>query len=194
MSKNNSDNFLLWAVAGAIGVVVRDVINLLEVWLGFGKSYIWDIASDIFTHGPEVYTPLGHVVGIIADLTIGGMVGVALGLVITWTGTRFYLLKGVGIGLAAWLLFFGILQHNLPQTATTAPTDAVSNLGAFIGHLIFGVVAAWSYFKLAGAAGTAKEAKPKTEIVLARWYTAGRKRRVVPKTAFKPLKSFKPKD
>ena len=172
-------------------MIVRDVFNLLVVQLGFGKTYIWNIASDIFNHGPEVYSPMGHVVGFLADFVIGGMIGVAIGLVIHWTGTRFCLLKGLGVGLAIWVFFFGVLQHNLPGTTPTAPKDALSNFSASIGHGILGIVTAWTILKLTENTGIEKEENRRPEIVLTRWFQPGKKRRRRPGLAFKPLK---PKD
>lgn len=142
------DQLTLWVVSGIVGVAVRDLYDLIFLVFAHAKNVIWIIAADIFSDPPQVYSFWGNILGLMADLIIGAMLGVVVGLTIKWTGPKNYLIKGLGVGLVAWLLFFGVLLHNLPHIKDTAPVGVLPNILAYIGHAIFGTVTAWVYMKL----------------------------------------------
>lgn len=142
------DHFYLWVISGIIGVLIRDIYSFLAKLVGLAKFFIWNVGADLFVHGKEVQSFLGTILGFLTDAVVGGMLGVAIGLLIEWRGFKHYLLKGMGVGLLAWLFFFGILFHSLPHTKDTAPHNALSNISAFIGHSIFGMATAWAYVKM----------------------------------------------
>ena len=146
---NGKDHFTLWVISGIIGVVVRDLYDLAMVLFAHSKNAIWNIASDIFVSTPQVHTFLGVILGLLADMVVGGLLGILVGFTIKLTGPKNYWLKGLGIGQVAWLFFFGILLHNLPHIEKTAPVVAGPNILSYIGHSIFGLVTAWTYVKLA---------------------------------------------
>jgi NhaP-type Na+/H+ or K+/H+ antiporter len=143
------DHLYLWVISGIVGVLIRDIYSFLAKLVGLAKFYIWNVGADLFVHGKEVHSVLGNILGFLTDIVVGGMLGVAIGLLIEWRGSKHYILKGCGVGLLAWLFFFGILFHTLPHTKDSAPGNALSNISAFIGHSIFGIVTAWVYVKIA---------------------------------------------
>lgn len=96
----------------------------------------------------QVQTLWGNILGFMIDGVVGGMLGVLVGLLIEWRGRANYIIKGWGVGLAAWMFFYGVLYHNLPFTAASAPAVAMSNISAFIGHSIFGITVALVYVKI----------------------------------------------
>lgn len=148
MSIIKDDHFYLWIISGVIGVVVRDIYSFLAKLIGLAKFYIWNIGADLFINGKEVHSFFGYILGFFTDIVVGGLLGVAIGLLIEWRGPKNYIIKGMGVGLIAWLFFFGILFHSLPHTKDTVPNNALSNISAFIGHSIFGIVTAITYVKL----------------------------------------------
>lgn len=145
----NDDHFLLWAISGIIGVLSRDLWSAFAKLIGLAKFYVWNIGADVFLESNQIKTVLGTIVGFLTDFVTGSFLGIIFGLFIEWKGNKYYLLKGIGLGLLAWLFLFGILFHTLPQTQTTAPKDALSTISAFIGHFIFGLSMAFAYGKLA---------------------------------------------
>lgn len=146
---DTKDHFTLWVISGIFGVTARDLYDLGFKLFGHANNVIWNVAADVFVKTSEVHKPMGDILGLLADLVIGGILGVLVGLMIKLTGPKNYILKGIGVGLIAWLLFFGVLLHNLPHTKGTAPEEPLPNILSFIGHAIFGFVTAWSYVKLA---------------------------------------------
>jgi hypothetical protein len=145
----NEDHFLLWVISGVIGVLSRDIWSTFAKWIGMAKFYVWNIGADVFIEPNQVQTFLGTIVGFLTDFVTGSFLGVIFGLFIQWKGSKYYLIKGTGLGLIAWLFLFGILFHTLPQTQTIAPKDVLSTISAFIGHSIFGFSMAFAYGKLA---------------------------------------------
>ena len=146
---NNDDPFLLWVVAGVVGVIARDGYAFLANLIGLATHRIYNLSADLFVHNQEVFSVLGYVLGFLADFVVGAMVGILTGLLLEWRGLKDFLLKGMGVALLIWLFLYGMLFHNLPVTAGLAPKDALSNISGFISHALFGITTAWVYVKLA---------------------------------------------
>lgn len=141
------DPLIVWAVSGFIGVTVRDIYSYFAKLVGLAKFQIWNIGSSLMVVKPEVNTFWGNIVGLLVDAIIGSLMGIAIGFFLKWRGKSYYLLKGWGAGVMAWLFMYGLLFHNLPFTKENAPQDALSNFSAFIGHSIFGLITVIVYVK-----------------------------------------------
>jgi len=146
--KKDRDPFVLWMVSGIVAVAVRDTYSLLAKLIGLAKFNIWQVGASLMVPKAQTFTLSGNILGLLVDAVVGGLFGVMIGLLLEWRGNRNYLLKGLGVGLLAWMFFYGILYHNLPFTQTSAPGDPLSNISAFIGHSIFGITGAWFYVKI----------------------------------------------
>lgn len=144
----NKNHFTLWIISGVTGVIIRDIYSLIIFLTHLVKFPIWTIAADLFINKPEFHTLLGITIGIMADLCIGGMLGTFIGIGIDWQEGKNYILVGLGVGIVAWLMLYGIVLHNLPQTIKNAPHDAFTTVVAFLGHEIYGLATAWIYIKL----------------------------------------------
>ncbi|MEW6184060.1 MAG: hypothetical protein AB1500_12980 [Bacillota bacterium] len=143
--KSPNDPFTLWVASGIIAVLVRDTYSFLAKQIGFAKIYIWNVGASLLVDVPDIGTFWGTVLGVIVDLSVAGVFGVIMGLLLEWRGRNSYVLKGWGVGITAWLFFYGILYHNLPHTIAYAPSDPLSNISTFIGHSIFGITMAVVY-------------------------------------------------
>jgi hypothetical protein len=62
MNKSN-DPFALWALAGIIGVIVRDVYSYIAQSIGLAKFYIWQIGADLMISPQTVHTFWGNLLG-----------------------------------------------------------------------------------------------------------------------------------
>lgn len=142
------DNLIIYILSGTAGVIIRDIYSLLANKIGLAEHYIWHLGAAIFVEEKFLHSFSGNVLGALVDLSIGAMLGVAIGLLIEWFDSEYYILLGWGIGLVAWLFFFGVLQHTLPHTEPIAPLDPLSNISSFVEHSIFGIMSAWTCMKL----------------------------------------------
>lgn len=140
--------FAAWIIAGLTGVIVRDIYSYFAKEIGLAKFYIWNIGASLLVKIPEIKTVWGTALGLLVDLITGALLGILFGLLIRWSGSKNYIIKGWGVGLIAWLFLYGIVYHNLPYTKPSAPSDALSNISAFIGHSIFGITMALVYIKI----------------------------------------------
>lgn len=150
--KASEDHFMLWVISGVIGEAIRDIFDLAFKLLGIFHVGIWEIAADIFLKPPATQTFLGTVVGLFFDLLIGGMIGVAIGLLIQKTSPKHYLLKGMGTSWVVQLIFIGILFHNLPQLENYSQgleEQPIVIILSILVHGIYGFATAWIYGKLA---------------------------------------------
>lgn len=143
----DKDPFIFWIISGIVAIITRDIWNFTSKSIGLAKNYIWNISVSILISHSLVKTPWGTFLGIVVDLIIGAMFGAIIGLFLEWRGHRNYIAKGLGVGLLAWLFFYGLLYHNLPFTSKFAPADIPTNISTLIGHMIYGIVAATVYVK-----------------------------------------------
>jgi uncharacterized membrane protein YagU involved in acid resistance len=133
------DRILLGGIAGALGVLTRDVYSFFAKQVGLAKFYIWQRSADLFIEGKDIKTFFGNIVGILADIVFGAILGIIFIYFIKLTNHKNIIIKGWGYGMIAWLFLFGILLTNLPGAQETIPKDALSNFSAFIGHSIWGI-------------------------------------------------------
>ncbi len=142
------DRFIFWVFSGIIGVIIRNTYSFFAREVGLAQFYIWNLGASLMVETALLETFWGHILGFLVDMVVGSIFGVLVGLLLYLTGHAYYALKGCGIGLMAWMFFYGILYHNLPFTQANAPSDPLSNISAFIGHSIYGIVTAIAYVKL----------------------------------------------
>lgn len=133
------DRDTVGALAGIGAVLVRDGYSFAAKQIGLAKFYFWQNAGGFFMGKDQVKTALGSIVGGLADITMGAILGVVFVLFLRLGRDRNIILKGCGFGLGAWLLLFGLLMHTLPETRNVVSKDALSVLSNFIGHTIFGL-------------------------------------------------------
>lgn len=134
-----NDRVLIGGISGALAFMTRDIYSFFAKLIGFSKFYVWQISANVFMDKKEVSTFFGNMVGILADIVFGAVVGIFFVYFVKYTNTKNFLFKGLGIGLATWLLIHAILYGALPSSAASAPKDAISNFSAFIGHSILGI-------------------------------------------------------
>ena len=119
------DQFKLWIISGIIGVIIRDCYSAFAKLIGLAKFFIWDVGADLFVKGKEVHTFFGIILGFCADFVVGGMLGVAIGLLLEWRGKKYYLLKGWIVGLLAWFFLYrdclSYYPGNCPGSAEGCP-------------------------------------------------------------------------
>ncbi len=139
MSSVLKDRVLIGGFAGVLAILTRDTYSLFARQIGFAKFYVWGMTADLFMEKKDVMSFFGHVVGILGDIALGASIGIVFVYFIKYTNTKNFLIKSWGMGMATWLLLFGIVLHTLPGSHTTAPKDALSNFSAFFGHSIFGI-------------------------------------------------------
>lgn len=128
---------VLGALAGIGGIMSRNVWSFFAKQVGLARFYIWNITGDIFLQENQIKTAMGTIAGLLGDAVTAALIGVAFAYYMKKKEDKSPVVTGLGFGLGAWLLLFGILLHSIPGV-TSPPAEGKSILSAFVGHSIFG--------------------------------------------------------
>ena len=132
------DVFTTGAVAGLIANVPANIFGLIMYRLGISKIFIWQISATVFVENKDMNTPPGIFMGAINDYIMAGLKGVLTAYLLYFTGTEFYLFKGIAVSLFFWIVIFGmILRTNI---AGYDPVDPLSNITYLIWHVLLGIL------------------------------------------------------
>ncbi|NLX90178.1 MAG: hypothetical protein GXZ07_01055 [Firmicutes bacterium] len=137
------DPLVLGAIAGAIANLAKLLGNEFGMkTLKISQASYPEMAAGLFMTKKERRKPVALVVGTLADLTIGGIMGVPLVYILRYTGRDFAPIKGIGYGLFAWVLLYGALGRFLGTKSSIFPLSSTTSLSAYINHSIYGAIAA----------------------------------------------------
>lgn len=127
------------AVAGLTGGLIQIIYG--SVIKGFNISpYVFTDFGRILILGKHYEGVLAFIVGVVCHLILAIMFGVILSYVIKYTTKRFYMLKGLGVGLVAFTFAGGSgTFFKMPVFSSLPPISAIVIL---IGSAIFGLTAA----------------------------------------------------
>lgn len=136
------DPLVLGAVAGTIANLVKLLGNELGMKsLKISKASYPQMAAGLFMTKKERKKPAGQVVGTLADLAVGGLMGIPLVYLLRYTGRDYAALKGLSYGHFAWVFLYGATGRII-GTKSLFPLDATTNLSALFNHSMYGIIAA----------------------------------------------------
>lgn len=132
-----SDRFLLGLIGGLGGNVAKIAVERIAVkTLGFTETGAKK-AAGIFLEPNQAKSPLGKILGNIADNMVAAGLGVTCTYWLTLMGKDYYLLKGAALGAAEWTALYGLLSR---MGATDIfPATPFNSLVTFVSHLVFGM-------------------------------------------------------
>jgi len=127
------------AVAGITGGIIQVAYGSTLKALKITPIIFTDFAK-ILILGKPFTGPIAFIVGAVCHLLFAAIFGVVLSYVIKYTTKRFYLLKGLGIGLAAWTFANGSgTFFKMPVFSVVPPLQGLIIL---VGAAIFGLTSA----------------------------------------------------
>ncbi len=135
------DSVIIGGMAGFIGTIIKEILDFLNVLIGWSKYLYWHLAASVFVQPTAVNHPGALILGALGDLITGAMFGVILLYTIKLTGKDYLYIKGLAFGWLIWLGVFGLMMNI--EIVRITPTDIGSNLCAFVEHSVFGISAAW---------------------------------------------------
>ena len=136
------DPLVLGAIAGTIANLAKLLGNEFGMKsLKISKASYPEMAAGLFMTKKERKKPVGQVVGALADLAVGGLMGIPLVYLLRYTGRDYAALKGLGYGHFAWVFLYGATGR-LVGTKSIFPLNAKTNLSALINHSMYGIIAA----------------------------------------------------
>lgn len=135
------NDFIKGAVAGIVGATAKYAFNELAQFLRIAK---YDNNATALTVVFSEYqkSPFFWAIGFIHAIFIGAFFGVLIAFAFDYIFTeKYYLLKGVAIGVFIYFFNFGIMANffNYPPDLSTLPGDVVA---MFLSLVIYAVVTA----------------------------------------------------
>ncbi|AFQ42122.1 hypothetical protein [Desulfosporosinus meridiei] len=136
--KKVTDRFWLGVLSGLGGNAAKIAVEEVANRLGISSSKGYTTAAGIFLKKPDVKSPLGKAVGIIADNMVAMGLGVTCIYWATLMGKDKSFIKGAGLGAAEWGVLYGVASRlGATSIFPVKPNDA---LATFISHMVFGIV------------------------------------------------------
>jgi hypothetical protein len=139
MDKIRKDLIVFSIIAGGIGTLVKTLVTGIPFLLHWTNNTGILIASKVIFNANKFPLDAGHlIIGFIAHVGFGALLGIGLSLVYLAGGTDFGLTKGGFYGVGAWLTIRSILiSVGMPgePKVLDIPTAAVS----LLSHLIYGI-------------------------------------------------------
>ncbi len=140
------DRLIAGAIAGCAANVVKIGIEQIAQRMGYTKETGCKKAAGFFISNRKYNIPQGKVVGIIADNTIAGFLGVATSYLFTFTGKDNWFLKGAIIGNMSWSSMYGVLSQ-IGATKMKV-NDPNTYLTSFVSHTAFGITNSYLLTKI----------------------------------------------
>ncbi|MEW6622537.1 MAG: hypothetical protein AB1420_05315 [Bacillota bacterium] len=135
------DKVTLGVFAGIISNTVKNILENIACWIDHTIHPLWHLATT-FVLPLENHDKIPNIIiGIYADYTIASILGIIIVFFIYYTSTKQYVLKGLIIGSAAWLLIYiPATQFNISKID---PNTVSANIVYILSHLLLGIIAAW---------------------------------------------------
>lgn len=128
------------ALVGIAADILKLTVNYIAHILNFSPAVFWQLTATRFLEKKDLYKPMAYLIGGIADLTFSALLGVIFVYFIYYFGVKHLLIKGIGFGLAVWVVVFGTLLGQSVQTKL--PQNPVAILVTIIAHIFFGMTLA----------------------------------------------------
>lgn len=135
------DSLLLGFVGGALGTLGDEVVHWSAVWLNIAQSTTGHYISQLIFPFQEVTLPK-LLMGEFTHFLAGGVLGVAIVLILKISGRDFSIIKGAGFGAVMWIIHVIVIPNLVAprpyifRTFNEAIVDMVS-------HIVWGGITAW---------------------------------------------------
>jgi hypothetical protein len=138
------DKLILAGTAGLIAAIGDVLFDFLFFWLKIASSTNAHFIANIIFRSPNINV-IQVIVGLIAHLIAGAVVGLLPFICYLWSGKKYPLIKGVAIGAGLWLNHVVIVTSFVDQRFHEVPTipTLFVNLGSLIvwGIVAYGIIA-----------------------------------------------------
>jgi hypothetical protein len=123
-------------VSGIIAVILKDIFDFFYFLVDFPGVHPVYIAAGTFLSTDRIFSPIGIIIGYVAHLTVGGLLGFIFLKLLVVSNPQNILLKGIFYGLCVWLLLAGALLTL--GISRYVPTDEYTKTMLLLDHLVYG--------------------------------------------------------
>ena len=139
------DKIVIGILVGLLADAVKLSFNYISFTLNFTEVVFWQLVSATVLAKEDVFTPVGILIGAVADIIVTMLIGVVFIYIIYFTGKENLWIKGIGVGMLVWVNFFVIVQGQLIQDKI--PPVPSGLLVTIMAHFLFGLsLAAFTKF------------------------------------------------
>jgi hypothetical protein len=142
------DKLILGNISGIFSFSMVNVIDYISIRLHLNQWHIWQLSASLFFPKKELTSIPAITIGGVTHLTLACMIGVIIFFTLYYTGRTFYIIKGIGVTLLAWVMIYGGLLC-LKITSITQPLGAQTNMIHMFFHILVGSLNAFMIIKLA---------------------------------------------
>lgn len=136
------DKVALGTIAGLIGTIPQVLINALSVYIGFAKTYDFQLSGSIYLYKELTLTFWGFILGGIVWFSMAIGLGVVTTYFIKVTGKDFWWLKGIIVSnMIMYILMYGFFFAL--EAPKVVPWDVSTNFSILIENLIFGLTTSY---------------------------------------------------
>jgi hypothetical protein len=139
------DPFALGVLAAWIANTIVNGLDFLVYSAQLTSHPIWHLAASVYLPIKEDKTLIGRIIGLVTDYAVAAGLSIILIYILYQTGKDYFYLKGLVIGLFAWVFIFGVVLRT--GIARIVPEDPITNLFQLSNHLLLGVVMGWLLYK-----------------------------------------------
>ena len=119
------DGILASTLAGMAATLLKDIPNFILFQLGLIKTIYWFMAASVFMLPKDSITPIGLTIGGVADIILGGTLGIVIFSLFKCFGYDWWWYKGLCAGNIIWLFGSGIAVNLFSRIV---PVDPISGL------------------------------------------------------------------
>ncbi len=136
---NIKDRFVLGIVSGLAGNMPKMSLMSLAKKKNWAEITCQEKSAGMLLPSHQAYSPYGKIVGFVADNVMATMLGVGTVYMLSFTGKDKALLKGLAIGGAMWVSFYGVLSTmGATQVRPLSPKTVLCEM---VSHAVFGATA-----------------------------------------------------
>ncbi|MGE5558835.1 MAG: hypothetical protein ACM3WV_09510 [Bacillota bacterium] len=135
-----TDSVLAGTAAGMIAAFVKSVPNFILFKLHVVGASYWQLAASVFLMPRDSLSMIGIILGITADIIVGGGLGLFLLLSLRHFGRDLWWYKGICAGNLIWLFGAGV---GVNAWARIIPIDPAFRFFSLLEHQVFGLTTAY---------------------------------------------------
>lgn len=135
------DKIITGVIIGILADAIKLTVNYIGYLFNFTPVIFWQITASKFLGKKDLFKPLAYLIGAAADITVTALLGIVFVYFVYYLGSRHLWIKGIGFGLAVWVVLLGTLLGQAAQKNFALDPPAV--MITLVAHSVFGLALAF---------------------------------------------------
>lgn len=136
------DTVMFGTLIGFAGNVPKLILAWIFHFMGYLRYTFEQIAAGMFVPSDMLDDPVSIAIGVIADWTMAGILGILILTLIRKTGNDYPVFKAIMFTLAEYIFLYGALMaFNVTRASLATP---LPNFLLFFPHLLYGITVGYA--------------------------------------------------